>query len=287
MKKILFLLALGMFTTCQGQEQKKTIFTQLVTPKKDTTMIEKFDFDIYEKTHKGSDKYILTNGNTIFSMVFFKDKVGFQRERLPAPSFLTIYKEFYPNGYLKRKETHIGEYVKVGISRYYDEQGNLIKEADENQKFGKIKPQQMLEFLQEKGYVNLKTGEGRIDKEGHSVFNLRFGEQNKEKYWIITIVKGIPNTDPRNFPEFGEPPAYLPLHYVMDGETGEVTIEGEEDKKTSGVYKTYKGKSYTQQEWEEFEQKLFEEYAGKHNISLTKNDHTNNKGFTSRFLPDD
>jgi hypothetical protein len=78
----------------------------------------------------------------------------------------------------------------------------------------------------------------------------------------------------------------------LDGKTGEVLKEtthtfGEyipeeykdksdrvkkNNQETSGVYKTYKGKSYTQKEWEEFEQKLFEEYVGKHNISLTKND---------------
>lgn len=74
------------------------------------------------------------------------------------------------------------------------------------------------------------------------MFKLNFGEQNNEKYWIITIVKGITNTDPKNFPKIGEPPAFLPLHYVMDGETGEVKIDGAEDKKTFGVYKTYKGK---------------------------------------------
>ena len=62
------------------------------------------------------------------------------------------------------------------------------------------------------------------------MFKLYFGEQNKEKYWIISIVKGIPNTDPKNFPEFGEPPAYLPLNYVMDGETGKVKIDRAEVK---------------------------------------------------------
>lgn len=290
MKKILFLFALGMFITCQGQEQQKTTFNQLVTPKKDTTLIEKFDFDIYEKTHKGSDKYILSNGNTIFSMVFFKDKIGFQRERLPAPSFLTIYKEFYPNGFLKKKETYIGGNVKVGISRYYDEQGNLIKETDEDQKFGKIKPQQVLEFLQEKGYINLKTGKGRLDKDGQPVFELGFYEENGKKIWTIGIIKGKLNDETKNFPKFGEPPAYLPKIYVIDGDTGKVTIEGEESKDTISVYKTYKGKEYSQKEWEELEEKLYEEYARKNNISSAKNDKkdpNDPNGFTSRFLLDD
>lgn len=35
----------------------------------------------------------------------------------------------------------LGEHTNVGISKYYDEEGNLIKEVDEDKKFGKIKPQ--------------------------------------------------------------------------------------------------------------------------------------------------
>ena len=284
MKKIFFLLTIFMLTGCRGQEQKK------IKPNtKNTTMIEKFDFNIYEKTNKGSDEYTLPNGNTIFSIGFIKNKKGFQYERLPPPSFLTIYKEYYANGNLKLKETYIGQQVKVGISQYYDEQGNLIKKVNEDQKFGKIKPQQVLEFLQEKGYINLRTGKGRVDEEERPVFKLYFGEKNKEKYWVISIVKGIPNTDPKNFPKFGEPPAYLPLNYVMDGETGKVKIDGAEDKDTISVYKTYKGKEYTQKEWEELEEKLYEEYSRKNNISPAKNDNQdkNNNGFASRFLLDD
>lgn len=289
MKKILFLFALGMFITCQGQEQQKTTFNQLVTPKKDTTLIEKFDFDIYKKTEQGSIVYTQKDGNEIY-MIDFDREGGFQRERLPSPSFFTVYKEFYSNSNLKKKETYIGERVKVGISQYYDEQGNLIKKVNEDQKFGKIKPQQVLEFLQEKGYINLRTGKGRVDEEGRPVFKLYFGEKNKEKYWVISIVKGIPNTDPKNFPKFGEPPAYLPKIYVIDGDTGEVTIEGEESKDTISVYKTYKGKEYSQKEWEELEEKLYEEYARKNNISSAKNDKkdpNDPNGFTSRFLLDD
>ena len=282
--KFLILFIISGFISCKELQPQKRI-----SYKKNTTMIEKFDFNIYEKTNKGSDEYTLPNGNTIFSIGFIKNKKGFQYERLPPPSFLTIYKEYYANGNLKLKETYIGQQVKVGISQYYDEQGNLIKKVNEDQKFGKIKPQQVLEFLQEKGYINLKTGKGRVDEEGRPVFKLYFGEKNKEKYWVISIVKGIPNTDPKNFPKFGEPPAYLPLNYVMDGETGKVKIDGAEDKDTISVYKTYKGKEYTQKEWEELEEKLYEEYSRKNNISPAKNDNQdkNNNGFASRFLLDD
>ena len=226
MKKNIFLLFIFvLIIRCQGAEQKESKVRN-----KDTTTIEKFDFEIYNKTNHGSDEYTLSNGNRIYSMFFFKNEGGSVYERLLSPSFLTVYKEYYANGNLKKRETYIGENVKVGTSHYYDEKGNLIKEINEDLKFGKIKPQQVLEFLHEKKYINLKTGEAQVDEDGRSVFKLYFGEQNKEKYWIISIIKGIPNTDPKNFPKFGEPPAFLPLNYVMDGETGKVKIDGAEVK---------------------------------------------------------
>ena len=237
MKKNIFLLFIFvLIIRCQGAEQKESKVRN-----KDTTIIEKFDFEIYNKTKNGSDEYTLSNGNRIYSMGFLKNKGGFLYEKLLSPSFLTVYKEYYANGNLKKRETYIGENVKVGTSQYYDENGNLIKEINEDLKFGKIKPQQVLEFLHEKKYINLKTGEAQVDEDGRSVFKLYFGEQNKEKYWIISIIKGIPNTDPKNFPEFGEPPAYLPLNYVMDGETGKVKIDGAEVK-TYDVYKFFEVK---------------------------------------------
>ena len=226
MKKIFFLIFIFvLIIRCQGAEQKES-----KVHNKDITIIEKFDFEIYNKTNNGSDEYTLSNGNRIYSMGFLKNKGGFLYEKLLSPSFLTVYKEYYANGNLKKREMYIGENVKVGTSQYYDEKGNLIKEINEDLKFGKIKPQQVLEFLHEKKYINLKTGEAQVDEDGRSVFKLYFGEQNKEKYWIISIFKGIPNTDPKNFPKFGEPPAYLPLNYVMDGETEKVKIDGAEVK---------------------------------------------------------
>lgn len=44
----------------------------MVTALIDTKLVEEFDFDVYEKNHQGSEKYILSNGNTIFSMDFLK-----------------------------------------------------------------------------------------------------------------------------------------------------------------------------------------------------------------------
>ncbi|WP_211251065.1 hypothetical protein [Stenoxybacter acetivorans] len=185
-------------------------------------MIEKFDFDIYNKTHNGSEEYTLPNGNTVYLMDFDKNG-GFQYERLPSPSFYTVYKEFYANGNIKKKETFIGSHVKVRTSYYYDRDGGLVKQVDEDQKFGKIKPLQVLEFLQEKGYIDLKTGKGRVDEDGMQVFWLDFNIMERKKIWTIGIVKGRSNDGPANFPDIGEPSAYIPICYYMDGETGKIS----------------------------------------------------------------
>ena len=267
MEKVIFIFLILLIISCQGQKDNK----KAIINDKNNSMVEKFDFEKYDKAKKSPVEYTKEDGTHVV-MVFNEYSGGSYYEYLPSPSFLTVYKEFYVNGKLKKKEIYIGENVKVGISRYYDEKGNLIKEVNEDLKFGKIKPQQVLEFLQEKGYINLKTGEGRLDKEGQPVFELSFNKEKEKKVWYVTIIKGKFNNYPSNFPDIGEPSAYIPIIYLMDGETGKVRIEGEENKKTSGIYKTYKGKDYSQEEWEVFEQKEFEKYARKHNMSLTKNE---------------
>ena len=60
--------------------------------------------------------------------------------------------------------------VKIGIWREYDNQGNLIKETDEDKKFEKLrlKPINILRWLEKEGYIDRKTGKGqeKFVKEG-------------------------------------------------------------------------------------------------------------------------
>jgi hypothetical protein len=51
----------------------------------------------------------------------------------------------------------VSETVKVEKSEYYDKDGKLEKTVDEDQNYGKIKYQDVLSFLDKKGYINLKT----------------------------------------------------------------------------------------------------------------------------------
>lgn len=64
MKKIFFLLSILILTGCQNAEQKESKLHN------NTTTIEKFDFEIYNKINHGSDEYTLSSGNHIYAMGF-------------------------------------------------------------------------------------------------------------------------------------------------------------------------------------------------------------------------
>ena len=144
----------------------------------------------------------------------------------PPPAFYRIGKQFYPNGNIKSEITSLGRFVFIDTSRYYDEDGYLVKEVYENKKFSAIKPAYILNFLEKGGWINLKTGKGRTIIKGKGsdlieydecVFELRFepiGESyfiknNKVPIWVVTIT----GTQQNKFEE---------TTYLIDGETGRV-----------------------------------------------------------------
>ncbi|MFC5873940.1 hypothetical protein SAMN05443633_101132 [Chryseobacterium arachidis] len=211
--RYLFILLFSIFLSCDGQSQGKK------SNQEKSGMREKIDSELAVKFEKDSDfLYQLPNGNEIYMMENPKgNNVGLQYEREPAPSFFTVYKEFYPDGFIKKKETRFGQYTNVGISEYYDEKGNVEKKNEE-EKFGKIKPSDVLKILDKKKLINISTGEGRLSENGTEAFTVKYDESKHE--YTVTMQNGKPNKNP----EFGigEPPAFLPVTYIINGETGEV-----------------------------------------------------------------
>jgi hypothetical protein len=126
---------------------------------------------------------------------------------------------------MEAKGKFIGQYLKIGIWEYYDEKGKLIKEEDEDAKFGKVKMGQILKFIEKEGWIDLSTGKGREEiaytnsDQGyinHEIFTLSFlkkgedpAQYNDYPVWFITI-EARPET---NFYE---------TNYEIHGETGEV-----------------------------------------------------------------
>lgn len=222
MKRLIY-LPVFFFLTFMCQQKKKINIQEIEN--KTNIMAEKFDFELYKKYQESNGTLELKNGNTILSIVPPEDnEMGMQTELLPKPSFLFLYKEFYPNGYIKKKEVRISETVKVMQSEYYDEKANLIKTVDEDKYYGKIKYKDILNFLDKMKYINISTGEGRLNEDGTNKYDIIYDKDIS--VWTILITQGKKLTEDEFLEATrsseGEPSIWKPIEYKMDGETGKV-----------------------------------------------------------------
>ena len=180
----LCLLLLIASQPCVAQKNKKT-----------TTMktTERFDVQYYKSiikkknSYEGatSAQYVERNGTETY--VSFNDD-GFVLQEIKPFTYEMIVRNYYKNSIIKSKGKFLcHSSVKIGIWREYDNQGNLIKETDEDKKFEKLrlKPINILCWLEKKGYIDRKTGKGqeKFVKEGD--------EPNIDIYfWLSTRADG-------------------------------------------------------------------------------------------------
>ncbi|MDR1123070.1 MAG: hypothetical protein LBL61_00285 [Elusimicrobiota bacterium] len=231
-----FALNIGIFVmlgagilTLNGCKKEEITMAGNNPPQNGDNMIETFDFTEYEKriNNDPANGWFYTKPDgTLVEEINSANPVRW--EMPPKPSFVKVYKEFYPNGNIKRKETYFGKYTKVDTSLYYGKKGNLKKKIDENKKFGKIKPEDVLSFLEEKKHINLKTGEGAFDSMGEAEFEIVYNK--KKNVWHITMRKGRLLTYEemleriremgRDGGPVGEPNEWTSVVYIIDGETG-------------------------------------------------------------------
>ena len=157
---------------------------------------ETFDFKLAkELEHKRGvllrDIY-MKEGCRVYDIYFDKEEGGYIEESLPSPSFITRRKDYYPNGKIKSIKHFIGENVLIGKSVYYNKKG-VKRIVDEDKKFKKIKYPYILQFLEKKGHINLKTGKGRIvDIRGTNYFGFRLNYVEKMNMWVAIIKDGYP-----------------------------------------------------------------------------------------------
>ncbi len=207
--------------------------------------MERYDMEQHKVLGKKPTQIIYKKrGDTIIYMSGF-DNGGFYLEFPPPPSYFIIRKDFYPNGLLESKGKRMGQNLRIGIWQFYDKHGNLIKEVDEDGKFGAIKPEQILQFLDKKGHINLKTGDGLP----HIVFSEEQPSQPSYTYEgrldiIFIPQKGAEETpnsigfiqeeDKREYPYFyvivrgDQSNGYRKIAYLIHGETGKI-LETEEE----------------------------------------------------------
>ena len=193
----LCLLLLIASLSCVAQKNKKT-----------TTMktTERFDVQYYKSiikeknSYEGatSAQYVERNGTETY--VSFNDD-GFVLQEIKPFTYEMIVRNYYKNSIIKSKGKFLcHSSVKIGIWREYDNQGNLIKETDEDKKFEKLrlKPINILRWLEHEGYIDRKTGKGqeKFVKQGDTPgISISFGKisapnakfEKDSVLWTITI----------------------------------------------------------------------------------------------------
>jgi|GEM_PF-5952973 len=116
----------------------------------------------------------------------------------PLPKLYWIYKEYYPNGKLKKKGYMLtNTYMKIGVWEYYDEKGNKTTEnMDKRYSKAKFTYNQVMLLLEQLGHINIKTGEGRDD--------IEVGYLTETNNWKVEIRK----------------PKEKPYGYIFSGKNG-------------------------------------------------------------------
>ena len=194
--------------------------------KKDTTMLQQREVERYdfEATKNGTIDVITEQDGWILEKSSMWPSGPFYDEYAPAKEFYQIYKWFYPSGTMRTKITLLGDVV-IGIREEYDETGNLVKVEDEDKKFGKIKPKDIVELLEKEGWFNRETGENKItEKEVLPTTGVFYREIIK-----YVQIRYVPKqaTGERSYWKIVIEPRFMMwiTTYIVDGETGEFTKE--------------------------------------------------------------
>ncbi|TRX36174.1 hypothetical protein FNW52_09110 [Flavobacterium sp. ZT3R18] len=218
MKKIILFASLLLLYSCK---------TGLITnqEKKGDYMFEKMDYNKWEKDNaafkdvENPSLYNLKDGS------FVDPSYPDWGILPPKPAFYTIYKLYYKNsGIIKEKGKYFGEcdpgstIMKIGIWTYFDEQGKVIREEDEDKKFGAFGYNEVLAFLDHEGQINLRNGKNREKLEIY----YDFSKNSSEKLWKVVVEKGKPYSVPNLDGMDGERMEQKVKTYYLDGNTGEI-----------------------------------------------------------------
>ena len=198
MKHLILILLTALYCTCCNAQKDKEATTMKTT--------ERFDVQYYKSIIKEKNsyegatsvQYVERNGTETY--VSFNDD-GFVLQEIKPFTYEMIVRNYYKNSIIKSKGKFLcHSSVKIGIWREYDKQGNLIKETDEDKKFEKLrlKPINILRWLEHEGYIDRKTGKGqeKFLKQGDAPgISISFGKisapnakfEKNSVLWTITI----------------------------------------------------------------------------------------------------
>lgn len=168
------------------------------TPKYDPeTGVEILDFSLFNEKKTSPMVFSSKEGGTITLCGPYDD--GAYYEEFPPFKFYKTQKQFYLNGKLKQESSFYLGNLMVGKTKYYDEEGRLTQEVDEDKKFEKLKVQidDVLKFMHNKGWLNIETGEGKTEvkvRDGHvEIYQPEFGiqliEEKDTLYWYASHIE--------------------------------------------------------------------------------------------------
>ncbi|MEZ0128535.1 hypothetical protein AB9T88_01460 [Flavobacterium sp. LBUM151] len=200
LKKLFVLFLFLQLISCKGQEKDGISY-----PKEKIMSTERFDIEKYKNCIKlkEKDKYadvsnceeILKDGTLIISYMEWEKRII-----PPAPNLFSTVFKYYKSGIIKEEfKTYIGIFdEKIGVSKYYDENGYLIKTVDEDIKYNdiNIKLVDLFEILKKEPLLDSLTVEQK------KYFKNAFGlEKEINKITIDDIFKYLKRDkilDPNN-----------------------------------------------------------------------------------------
>jgi len=254
MKKILYLIILICFAiSCQYERKNElsefkasiTLNNNTLTIQKDnernnnltndTTMernLERYDFI---STLNGTKDFKEEKDGWIIEKWAKSENTGtmYYKEYAPASDFYVIFKFFHQNGAIKTKGNLFGS-ILFGIFKEYDENGYCINIVDEDKKFGAIKYEYIISFLENKGWFNRKTGENKIARESP----LKTDGTFYREIMRYTRIGFVAAKHDRSGKEIEPPKWYIRINpqnivriteYEINGNTGEYKIKEYDD----------------------------------------------------------
>ena len=276
MKNAVLICLLLLFNNCTAQKHTKI-------NKKHT--MEYFDLNKYKDWEPDSKYYRGTTRETLnknyerdHHLLLMKDKKSIAiRKRIEKGYIETelsditdpyvIIKRYDEKSRILIYEEHqfYDFYCKIGITKEYNKMGKLIKETNEDAPY-EFSVKDLIQKFKKEYNIDLEDREKSSGK-SNSVYDGVRRYPTEECYHNKPIYEvGYSLKDGYH-------------SYFIDGTTGEtlftiVTTPYDEDivpstefckhiKSKSIVYKTINGKSYTQSEWEAYEEKQYEEYCKK------------------------
>lgn len=189
------ILVTSLFVSCRQHNSSGAEPETLGT----STASEVFDTGKYLANVDSTGWYAYTtqNGDSIRETAF--EDGYYTTTILKASPLYELHKEYDTTGLLRSKGTILVNGPKTGLWQYFDEQGKLLKEDNEDKKFGKSGADQLLAALEKEHLINIQTGKGKA-----YILSISY-EAGDTGRWKVLYSKTLP---------------VIEHTYIFDGATG-------------------------------------------------------------------